>query len=264
MRKYWAFWRASIQTTLTYRGPIVIWLLNSLVSTGMIILVWLSASAGSQIGGYSKPELITYYVAGLFLHWLNGWFPFYDVSDQIRSGRIVVGALSKPHSFYWSTFFEELGWHTVSVWVGLLASLFLSLFWGQYLVFHLGQTNLLGLILAIGLSIGVTYGFSLCMGLLAFWFTTIDAFESFFWICRSILGGTAIPLSFVPETFQLVVRVLPFRYMFSFPLEVYLGKLSTGGLLFGLGMQLVWSVGLFGLYRLMWQKGRRIYTAFGQ
>jgi len=264
MKKYWAFFRANLQVTLAYRGPIFIWVFSNLINVVAILAVWLAVSAGDRIGGYTKPELMSYYLATLFLQWLNGWFPFYDVAYEIKKGEIVF-SLVKPFSYYWRKFFEELGWHTVGLWVGLLASFLVALFFKGNFVFDFRFSRPILVILAVISSILVVFGLSLCQGLTAFWLTEVYALDSIFWISRSLLGGQGIPLSFIPAGFfQKLVRFLPFRYTFSFPLEIYFNKLTDREIFAGFGLSFGWAVVFYYLYRLMWAKGRKKYTAFGQ
>lgn len=263
MRKYWAFFHVSVQNTLIYRGPILVWVISNLVNLVAIIAVWLSVSAQNQIGGYSHSELITYYVVALFLQWLVGWLPFYGVVQEIKKGEIVF-SIMRPFSYYGKRFFEDFGWHAVGVWVGLLASLMVGFFFKNYLVFNLDLKTVAMIVPAIILSILVVFGLSMCMGLTAFWFTEIWALDSIFWITRSLLGGQGIPLSFVPEAFQKLVIFLPFRYTFSFPLEIFFNKVNDGQLVAGYLLAVFWALAFHSLYKLMWAKGRRTYTSFGQ
>lgn len=263
MRKYWAFFKANFQATITYRGPIFIWLVSNLVNLLVILTVWLSVSASKTIGGYTKPELISYYILALFLQWVGGWFPFYGVAEQIKKGEIVF-SLVRPFSYYWQKFFEELGWHAVSVWVGLAASLGVAIFFHQYFVFVLNLEKIILLLAAVILSIFVVFGLSLCLGLTAFWLTEVWALDSVFWMTRSIFGGQGIPISFIPGLYLTLVKILPFRYTFSFPLEIYFGKLTSLEVAFGFLMQIIWSAVLYCVYKFMWAKGRAAYTSFGQ
>lgn len=263
MKKYWAFCQNSLQNTFVYRGPIVIWLLSNCVNLLVAIVLWLSVSAGDKIGGYSKPELITYYIVGLFFQWLIGWLPFHGVLQEIKKGEIVF-SLIKPFSYFWRKFFEDLGWHLFSLWVGLLGSGLIAFFFRQYLVFNLESLRLLLLLPSLVLATFVVFGLSLCLGLVAFWTTDIYALGGFFWMTRSLLGGQGIPLSFIPQSFQTIVRFLPFRYTFSFPLEIYFSKLDSAEIRFGFLMSLFWAIFFYRLYKLLWNRGRRVYTAFGQ
>lgn len=66
MRKYLAFFKANIENTLTYRGPIIIWLVGNLLSLMVMVAVWLAAEKEGNIADYTKNELITYYIVALF------------------------------------------------------------------------------------------------------------------------------------------------------------------------------------------------------
>lgn len=264
MKKYWAFFKVSVQNTLTYRGPILIWLLSNVLALITIVAVWLSSSAGKTIGGYTKPELISYYVVGLFLQWLIGWFPFYGVVDEIKRGSIALSSLLKPFSFFWRKFAEELGWHVVSSVVGLVATLIIALSFRGYNISLFFPEKILLSSLATILAIFAVFSMSLCMGLLAFWFTEVQAADSLFWAGRTILGGQVIPISFIPGVFQTLVKILPFRYMFSFPLEIWFGKLTSQEIVWGIIGQIVWVLILVQVYQLMWARGRKVYSAFGQ
>jgi ABC-2 type transport system permease protein len=264
MKKYWAFCKANIQNTFAYRGPILVWLICNILSLIAIIAVWLSASTGQTIGGYTKSELITYYIAALFLDWFTNWLPFYDISSEIKEGRIIT-SLTKPFSYYWHKFGTETGWHLVSLFIGLTTSSFFAFLFRDYLVFNLSLIRACLLVLVIILSIFTVFSLSVCLGLLAFWFTEVFVVENLFWVARTILAGRLIPISFIPAgIYQMIARALPFRYMFSFPLEIYFDKLSGLEIVSGLGIQIFWIIVLSLVYKLMWSRGRRAYTAFGQ
>lgn len=252
-----------MQNTITYRGPIFVWLICTVLSLMTIVAVWLSSSSGAMIGGYSKPELISYYIAALFLEWTTGWYPFHWLKDDIKNGQITLSTLSKPISLFKEAFAIEVGWHSVSSWIGLLTSLFLVFVFRQNIALNLYFSRLALLLPVVALSILITFSLSLCLGMLAFWFTEIGAVDSVYWAGRTILGGQGIPISFIPQTYQFIVKLLPFRYMFSFPLEIYFGKLTETEIIQGLIIQIFWFLILVRVYKLMWKTGRRAYTAFG-
>ncbi len=264
MKKYFAYLRMNLQNAVAYRGPMVIWLVSNMVTLIMFVSLWLSAEiTGNDIAGYSKNQLVTYYLYGLLLQWIVGWFPFYWLKNEIKNGDIAGSSLSKPVMFYWKNFFIELGWHVVSVWAGLLAVLIMGYFLFPYLSFSLNLFQIIEIILAVIVAIFVTYTTSICMALSAFWLTQVDALDGFFWAGRSILGGEGIPIVLFPAGFLTIVKFLPFRYMYSFPLEVALGKLTATELFFGFVAGLAWTFVLIVIYKIMWDKGTKIYTSAG-
>lgn len=264
MRKYLAYWRINLQSTLAYRGPMVIWLTSNMVTLIMFVSLWLSAeTTGGDIAGYSKNQLVTYYLCGLLLQWIVGWLPFYWLKDEIKNGDIAGNILTKPVMYYWRTFFIESGWHVISIWGGLLAVLIMGYFLFPYISLSLNFIQLIEVILAVVIAIFITFTVSLCMSLTAFWLTHVDALDGIFWAGRSILGGEGVPIALFPVGILSIVNFLPFRYMYSFPLEVLLEKLSTSEIGWGFVGGTIW-IGIFiCLYKLLWNEGLKSYASAG-
>ena len=55
-----------------------------------------------------------------------------------------------------------------------------------------------------------------------------------------LLAGSFIPLSIMPGFLQDIARVLPFRFLYSFPLELLLGSFDNRNLLQNYGLLLIW------------------------
>lgn len=114
------------------------------------------------------------------------------------------------------------------------------------------------------MSILITMTLSVCQGLICFWTTRVGSLDSLFWLSYSLLGGQIVPVSFFPYPYRLIVEGSPFRYMFAFPIEVYLGKLSEVEMFQGFAVASAWLMLLFLLYKWLWNHGRLAYTSFGQ
>lgn len=266
MRKYLAFFKNQFSATIYYRGSILVWIFSNLVFLTVIVSVWLSASSTQSLGGYSVSELIGYYLVGFFLHWVVNWLPFYSTADEIKSGEIVASTLTKPFSFYWRKFSEEAGWHAFAIILGLTMTLILAVVFQhqQLIAFEFSWNMLFWALIAVVLAIFSVFGFSLCLGLLAFWFTEVWTVDTLFWAGRNFLGGWYLPISFFPGVFQTIIKILPFRYLFSFPLEIFFNKLSLKEIILGIIISLFWILFFILLYRVMWERGRKAYTSFGQ
>lgn len=60
-----------------------------------------------------------------------------------------------------------------------------------------------------------------------------------------LLSGSIIPIWFFPEWLQRILNILPFKYLYQLPLDIYIGKVTNMGILRGLLVQFVWLVTLF-------------------
>jgi ABC-2 type transport system permease protein len=263
MRKYWAFYKVSLQDTLAYRGPLLLWAMQNIFVVLVMTAIWLSADAVGTIGGYTKMELVNYYLLVLFVQWLVYWVPSYYVKEEIKSGEINSKTLLKPASYLWQKLAHEFAWHTVSPFIGILAVTFAFLIVRPEIIVHFSAVSL-GLFLVAVLLAGLTSCFfNFCLGLLAFWLTETESINSFYWIGIFIFGGQGVPISFFPAQVQPLVQISPFRYMFSLPLEIAFGQLRGADILINFGVQIFWLLFFFTLFQLMWREGLRSYSAFG-
>jgi ABC-2 type transport system permease protein len=78
-----------------------------------------------------------------------------------------------------------------------------------------------------------------------------------------LFGGGVAPLELLPEPLQTIAYMLPFRLMMSFPIEILMGRLTVNEILIGLGSVVVWIAILFGVYKFLWARGIRQFSAFG-
>ena len=264
MSKYWGYFRQGIQNTLVYRGAMIFWLLGNIMAVATMVFVWLSADAGMLIGGYTKSELITYYVVSIFLAWIIAWYPFW-IADDIKSGDIIGQILLKPVSLYWRAFMSDLAWHAISIFFGFVASGVIWFFLKNYFIFSMSLDKFVFILLAMVLAIFVVFGFCVVVSLAAFWLTETNGVIDVFWILLTIFGGQAYPLTFLPKgIFTTLSTVLPFRYMFSFPMEIYFEKLSTPQIFQGFSIGLFWVIFIAFAYKIVWKKGVKVYNAWGQ
>ena len=78
-----------------------------------------------------------------------------------------------------------------------------------------------------------------------------------------LLSGRLVPMAVMPGWVQTVSNWMPFKWTFEFPIEVFIGQLSTREIWQGLGMQAIW-IGITGLgIAAVWRGAIRKFTAVG-
>jgi ABC-2 type transport system permease protein len=67
----------------------------------------------------------------------------------------------------------------------------------------------------------------------------------------------------MPPWAQQVAAYLPFQWAFGFPIELLLGKLTPSQALYGLGMQVFWTLLGLLMVTLLWRAALRRFSAVG-
>jgi ABC-2 type transport system permease protein len=267
MKKYLRLFLVSIQECTAYRGNTFLLILSTFFSLAMFLALWFTVYREGGIGeieGYTLRETVTYLFGATVIRgilWARAQGE--DVNDTIRHGDLAVH-LTKPFSMnvYW--FFHDLARRLVS---GAIGVVLIALLWNLLREWMVSPVSLAAL--------GVSVLFLLCgsllyffmfhlLALLSLWMTETIGLRFILAMILEVVAGGMIPLAFFPEPWFSLFSVLPFRFLLSVPLEVYLGHLTIGeamGDLWGVG---AWIIGLMILIHLIWKRGLVRYEAFGQ
>lgn len=266
MKDIVAFFIIHMKNQASYRAAIVVYFLGTLFHIGVAILVWLNAQ-NSQFTGYSKPELLTYYLLFLVLDMILGWYILHPVANQIIDGQILSYML-KPVSYIKAWFGMELSWKIVGATVyGLGTIVVTGILVSQHVPFAPLSLSIQDVCIAVfaGIfAIALSFLINFILGLLAFWFTEIQFVDYIYFTIVPFLTGELMPNTFLPPIIQTVNQYLPFRYHMSFVLEILLHKISGFEMVKGFVISTCWVIFYLFLARYVWKKGTRAYMAFGQ
>lgn len=249
---------------LNYWGPQLVWIISSMLSLVTIVALWVSADSGADIAGYSKDQLITYAIVGLAAGAFINFNPFPGAKGKIKDGSFASHYMLKPVSFFFERLVWETTWRTYFLAFNVAATIIALIIFSQYVEFSFEITSLPSLVIAIGLATLLQFTFTMCLSLVAFWYTEVNALNTFKYVALGVLGGMAIPISFIPGYFQQLVMLLPFRYMYSFPMEIFFSKISGSQIIYGLILQIFWLSVFLILYKVMYRSGVKKYVSVGQ
>ncbi|MBI3268458.1 MAG: ABC-2 family transporter protein [Planctomycetes bacterium] len=217
----------------------------------------------SRVGGFDPAGMLFYYVAVALL----GKLVRSTEMDQVVSQDIYEGGLTRyllyPAPYAAVKYAQQVG-----------ALLPLAV---QLVLFGTLAPLVLGLPEGVGITAGTvarcaaaTAVANALQFLLTFPIQAVSFWTDNVWslmianrILSSLLGGMMLPLTLFPEAAQRVLALLPFRYLFAFPVESLLGRLSPVEWAEGMAVALGWCVvlGLFG--RALWRRGELQYTGVG-
>lgn len=266
MKKYWTIFRVELENTMAFRGPALIWMIFDLLWISIFPFVWINvvqSGAGSETAtAWDAKRIINYFVFMALLHNLIFMHPEVHVGDEIYDGKLS-NFLSKPQSYLVQAFLHEAAWKVVRTF--LFAPFFIVIVLGfrSYLSFTLGP-HIGALVLALALALIIFFLTALCIGFVCFWFEEPYPSRALFWITSGIFGGQYFPLDFLPNIFQRIADILPFKYSIYFPLQLFTGEVTQSVLYSGFIGQFIWLMLLFVIVTLLWRQGLKAYSAVGR
>ena len=101
------------------------------------------------------------------------------------------------------------------------------------------------------------------MGLLTNWTGDADGLSRTLSIIEGFAAGFMFPFAFLSQNIRDILNLLPFRYIFSFPLEVTLGQLNANAIGYGYLVLGIWSLGLIILFRKLSNVSMKYFSSHG-
>lgn len=262
MRKYWTVFWVNWQNALQYRGPTFIYILGNILRIVVLLYLWNAIYRGDgHLGGYTLPDLITYYLLQLMINSLVLSYVSWEIVDQIREGTFA-NFLVRPVNYlhYWFTL--NLSWKLFEGLMIFVVGGLLSFALIGYVAFPTRFSSVLFFLLALLLAGLLAFEFDFAIGLLAFWLTQANAFKYMLQYIIFFFAGALLPLDLFPQAFQSVAKALPFRYLVFFPIQIFLEKEPHP--VEGLLAALAWVVVLYFFLQFALRRGIARYEAVGQ
>lgn len=266
MKQILTFFQMSFKNQSAYRGAMYVYFVSTLFHLGVTLLIWLSAQ-NQVYAGYTKPEILGYYLVLMFIDTLIGWYVFNPIAQEIRNGEVLTHLL-KPVSYMKVWFGLEAGFKAVGSIIYLIGTVIISMLFLTMRIPVSVPAQTFGHLVIIALSfvnaIMLSFTLTFLLGLLAFWLTETQFIDFAYFTIIPFLSGDIVPTSFLPQAVQQINVFLPFRYQMSFPLEIIFHKLDASQIVTGFLVSVVWFSIYMLMYRVLWKYGTRAYMAFGQ
>lgn len=262
LRAFPAFLRVYIGVMLQYRGEIILWAIWGLVNPAVLFAMWSAAAEGrpdNQIAGFSRGELAAYYFTIMIIGHLSTAWDTYEMGYRIRSGELS-SKLLRPILPIWEAMANNMAYKIATL--GFLAPMWAICFWLYAPDFRAPAWQIALGVLSIILAGVLNFVLGYVVALIAFWTPKLDAVGEVYFGLSMFLGGRFCPREALPGPVLWLAELLPFRWMFAFPAELTMGKMTdTGQIASGLAMQLIWLAALVVVFRISWQAAVKRYSA---
>ncbi|MEJ7748915.1 MAG: ABC-2 family transporter protein, partial [Candidatus Limnocylindrales bacterium] len=259
---YGAKFRTELALQLAYRGALVIWLLGLLLEPIVYLVVWttVARAQGGSVGGFTAGDFAAYFTVLMVVNQLTFTWHFHFFEWRVRNGFFSPILLRPVHPIH-NDVAENLTFKALTFTVVAPVALFVLVSFGASS--DTQPWNLLALVPALLLAMGLRFAIEWTLALAAFWITRTAALNQAYYVAILFLSGQVAPLSLFPPAVQTVASVLPFRWMVAFPVETALGRLSPTEVLTGYAIQAAWILVALAVLRVAWRAGVRRYSAVG-
>ena len=259
---YLATMRMAVLEQIQYRTANYFYMLGLVAEPVIYLVVWttIAEQQGGSVQGLSVGYFAAYYIVWTLVRNMNIVFgaPFWE--HRIREGELNKDLLRPVLPLHYDIAYFA-GWKIVVIlfWIPLAA--------GLSLVFHPALHPRPLEVLAFAVAIWGAYllrtMFQESLGMLCFWTTRGAAIFDLYMTIELLLSGRLVPLPLMPDWVQEIARFLPFQYAFFFPIESLVGDLSNGELLRGLLAQVLWILVGLAIFRFLWRRAVKRYSAVG-
>jgi ABC-2 type transport system permease protein len=212
--------------------------------------------------GYSQIQMVTYILTSTVIQNFVMATRTQEVADEIESGH-VINFILKPFSFFTFQVTRDVADKSINVIFGVIEIAALIFLFKPALIFQHDLLTLLIILLMAILGSFIGFFINLIFSFLAFWTTETWAPSFIFTILVSFLAGGYFPLDILPKPLYNLLLLTPFPYLYYLPAKTYISGLNSFSLL-GVVVCAAWVGIFYFLAKLMWNKGLKNYSFFGQ
>ena len=259
--------KMAIAQMLQYRFGILIWAIWGFVGPLISLAVWSAASAahGGTISNgsgasFTQSDFTAYFLTFMIVgHLIMSWDAF-EFAYRVRDGNLSPRLLKPLHPIH-TDVASNIAFKLATSAMILPAWILL------FVLLHPTPPHSLGSFLlgipAVLLAGMLRYIWQYSLALIAFWTTRVEAINQLYFTLDGFLAGRIAPLALLPGWMGTAAIYSPFRSMGAFPVELLLGRVPPDQILPGFMLQIVWLVVGLGVFRLLWSRGIRQYSAVG-
>lgn len=273
LRTWWMILRISLEERLVYRGDFALGTLMRFLPLVTQVFLWAAIfqsvkthGGGRTIAGYTFEEMIAYYLLTQVSRAFSSMPGLASsIALQIRNGEIKK-YLVQPVDLIGFLLLTRIA-HKL-VYYAVAAGPFALVFYlcRDFFSGWPDATTLLAFLASLVMAFVMGFFLEATLGLVGFWFLEVSSLLFIYMLFTFFFSGHMFPIDMLnelPGYWGMVVRAIPLQYLAYFPAAVFLGKIQGPDLVWGLGLQLFWTVFFIVLCRVTFYLGVRRYSGYG-
>ena len=259
---YRALLLAGFQQAAAYRIQSLLWMLFSIIRPVIFLSAWaaLAAAQGGAVGGYTVGDFAAYYVCLTLVNQLTMAWNSHEFEYEVNQGKLSAKLLRPLHPLHYSVVDNLVFKLTTLPVLGLILVAVSVSFDARY---RTEPWHIVVFVPSVLLAAALFFVFNWILATLAFWATRMRTANTLFQRASFVFAGQIAPIGLMPLWLQGLSYGLPFWYMTGAPTEILRGGVTperAAGILAG---QAAWLVASYAVFRFVWRRGVRAYSAVG-
>ena len=227
------FFKISLKNSMVYRWSVLFSIAGSILYIAISLMLW-------RFLYRDTPDMVSYMTKYTIVSNIIGMFYARGIAGRI-GGKVSSGAfvtdLIRPINIFSMSWQMELAGICSNF---LLRGLPVVLVYSPFLVMNAGYYNISAVILAIVLGHILFLLIYALLGFSAFILIEIWPFGRLLDDTIRLLAGGFIPLAILPGFIQTIAYALPFRFLYSFPLELLFDTADMSKLFENFSLLTIW------------------------
>jgi ABC-2 type transport system permease protein len=267
MKKYLSVFKISLQQEFAYRVNFIMWRVRNIMQIFLVFFLWDTVFSDSErvIFGYDRAKILTYVFGLLIIRAFVLSARAVDVAGEVSSGDLS-NYLVKPVNYfkYWLT--RDISSKVLNLGFATIEAVILYFVLKPPFFLQTNPIYFLGFLISLVLAVFIFFVLLFITSAVPLWMPELAWGAQFLMIVivTEFLSGALFPLDILPTVLQNILNLTPFPYLIFFPLQIYLGKMSSLAIIKGLSISLFWAIMLWFSLKIIWAKGLKVYQAHGR
>ncbi|MBI2009597.1 MAG: ABC-2 family transporter protein [Candidatus Chisholmbacteria bacterium] len=266
LKKYWSVVQISWQSGFVYRFNFIMWRVRNVVQLLTLYFLWLAVSGPKEsIFSYSQAALLTYVLGSSLIRAIVLSVRSIDSQVDIATGDLN-NFLIKPLNYfvYWAA--RDIADKALNIAFAIVELVLLYLILKPPIIFPQHPSTWFLFALSVSLATALFFMFSFIISMTTFWYYQYNGWAQRFlsFVIVESLAGSLFPLDILPPLFAKILISLPTAYFIYFPMQIYLERLGDEEIATGYTVLVFWIIVLYIIGQFLWQKGLKVYAAFGR
>ncbi|MDP2860538.1 MAG: ABC-2 family transporter protein [bacterium] len=264
MRKYLHLAKVIAEEYFAYRLNFILWRVRMVLRLLTLYFLWETIFRGQgEIGNYNHTQVLTYVLLSSVLVATVISSRTIDAAGEISRGDLS-NWLVRPLSYFKYYISKDCVDKLLNIGFAVVEIAMIVYFLKPAVFLQTNIQTIFLFLLAAFLATVLFFLLSFLISFIGFWSPEVWAPRFLLIACLEFLSGGLFPLDLLPKPVFEVLTLLPFNYLLYFPAKIYLGQLSAFESIKGMFIAAAWVFIFYRLFRAVWKKGLRAYSAEGR